>query len=52
MQFVLIRRLREIEKLSETVKLHYNILDWLEEGDLEKLQDERRNSYFMKSVQS
>lgn len=52
MQFVLIRRLREMEKLSETVKLHYHILDWLEEGDLDKLQDERRNSYFMRSVQS
>ncbi len=47
MQFVLIRHLEKLEELTETVRLHYNILDCLEDGNLEKLQSERHYSYFV-----
>ncbi len=51
MQFVLIRHLEKLEELTETVRLHYNILDCLEEGNLEKLRSERHYSYFVRRVE-
>lgn len=52
MQFVIIRQLEKLDELTETVRLHYNILDCLEKGDLEKIRSERHYSYFVRRFKS
>ncbi len=46
LHLALLGELEEVEVLTDLVRLHYSILEYLSCGDLEKLTSDRRYSYF------
>ena len=46
LHLALLGELEEVEVLTDLVRLHYHIIEYLSSGDLEKLTSDRRYSYF------